>query len=92
MSPGEFPESRAWEWLKSVGDAAVLLDRIELGTLVVESLESTQPLRTYPVLVTIAVDAADEDEARLQVERLLAGRFDFTFLDSPREMRDPARG
>lgn len=37
-------------------------------------------LQTYPVLVCIRVEATTEDEARLLVERLLAGRFDHRFV------------
>lgn len=36
--------------------------------------------RCYPVVVKISVEASDEDEVRLQVERLLAGRFDSEFV------------
>ena len=51
------------------------------GALVVESFDPTHPVyRSYRLVVRISVEASDEDEARLQVERLLAGRFDFDFV------------
>ena len=75
------PEWCTWEWLKQTGAAGHSLELIELGPLVVESFDPTHPVyRSYPVLVRISVEATDEDEARLQVERLLAGRFDHQFV------------
>ncbi len=75
------PEWCIWESLKRRGEAQHSLDLIELGALVVETFEE-QPVvrRRYPVVVRISVEASDEDEARLQVERLLAGRFDSEFV------------
>jgi hypothetical protein len=77
------PEWCTWEWLKKTDAAQHSLDLIELGALVVETFEE-QPVarRCYPVVVRISVEASDEDEARLQIERLLAGRFDFDFVAS----------
>ena len=75
------PEWCTWEWLKQTGAADHSRDLIELGALVVESFNPTHPVyRSYPVTVTLSVEATDEDEARLQVERLLAGQFDFDFV------------
>jgi len=75
------PEWCTWEWLKETDAARHSLDLIELGALVVESFDPTHPVyRSYPVMVRISVEASDEDEARLRVERLLAGRFDFDFV------------
>ena len=75
------PEWCTWEWLKETGAARHSLDLIELGAVVVETFDLTHPVyRSYPVVVRISVDASDEDEAYLQVERLLAGRFDFDFV------------
>ena len=74
------PEWCTWEWLKRTGAAEHSLELIELGALVVESFDPTHPVyRSYPVTLRISVEASHEDEARLQVERLLAGRFDSEF-------------
>lgn len=75
------PESCTWEWLKETGAARHSVDLIELGAVVVDTFDPTHPVyRFYPVLVRISVEASGEDEAHLQVERLLAGRFDFDFV------------
>jgi hypothetical protein len=75
------PEWCTWEWLKKTGAAKHSLDLIELGAVVVESFDPSHPVfHSYPVVVRISVEASDEDEARLQVERLLAGRFDSEFV------------
>lgn len=75
------PEWCRWEWLKETGAAQHSLDLIELGALAVESFDEEPVVRRcYPVVVKISVEASDEDEARLQVERLLAGRFDSEFV------------
>lgn len=75
------PEWCKWEWLKETGAVQHSLDLVELGALVAESFDEEQPLsRSYPVLVKITVEATDENEARLYVERLLAGRFDHQFV------------
>jgi hypothetical protein len=75
------PEWCVWEWLKKSDDAQHSLDLIELGALVVELFEEPpQVRRCYPVVVRISVEATDENEARLQVERLLAGHFDSAFV------------
>ena len=75
------PEWCTWEWLKESGAAQHSLELIELGAQVVEFFSPTHPFfHSYPVTITIAVEASHEDEARLQVERLLAGRFDFEFV------------
>lgn len=70
-----------WEWLKETGAEQHSLDLVELGALVAESFDEELPVaRSYPVLVKITVEATDENEARLYVERLLAGRFDHQFV------------
>jgi len=75
------PEWCTWEWLKKTDAAQHSLDLIELGALVVETFDPTHPVfRSYPVVVRISVEASDEGEARLQVERLLAGCFDSEFV------------
>jgi len=67
--------------LKQTGAASDSLDLIELGALVVEALEEHAVVRRcYPVVVRISVEASDEDEARLPVERLLVGGFDWEFV------------
>lgn len=77
------PEWCTWEWLKDTGAARHSLDLIELGALVTESFDRTHPVyRSYPILVRLTVEASDEDEAKLMVERFLAGRFDFDFVAS----------
>jgi hypothetical protein len=77
------PEWRTWQWLKETGAARHSLDLIELGALVVGLFDATHPVyRSYPVTIRLTVDATDEDEARLLVERLLAGHFDFDFVAS----------
>lgn len=77
------PEWCTWEWLKQTGAADHSLDLIELGALVVESFYPTHPVyRSYPILVRLTVEASDDGEAKLMVERLLAGRFDFEFVAS----------
>jgi len=66
--------------VKKTGSADHSLDLIELGALVIESFDPTPPVyRSYPVYRS-SVEATEEDEARLQVERLLAGRFDHQFV------------
>jgi hypothetical protein len=75
------PEWCTWEWLKTTGAARHSVDLIELGALVVESFDEPHSvLRSYPVAVKISVEATHEDEAKLQIERMLAGRFDADFV------------
>ncbi len=77
------PEWWRWEWLKQSGAADHSLQLIELGALVVESFEPAHPVyRSYPIVVRLTVDATDENEAKLIVERLLAGKFHFDFVAS----------
>lgn len=80
-----------WQWLKENGAARHSLDLIELGPLVVESFDPTHPVyRSYPIIVRLTVEASDDDEARLLVERLLAGRFDFEFVAAVETQGRPA--
>lgn len=70
------PEWCTWQWLKETDGARPSLDLIEIGSRVTALFITTPPLcRTFPVLVRISVEATDEGEARLHVERLLAGRY-----------------
>lgn len=71
------PEWCTWQWLKESGAVQHSLDLIELGPVVSNVLIPRIP---YLVAVRISVEPSDEDEPRLQVDRLLRGRLDLYFV------------